>query len=90
MKKTKVKYYTQPEYVGGKKVKASDVPENWHSVYFEDEHANDSSEVEILTHENSSCLTRKQIDKQFNAFRTKRDALKAAAQIRKVLRGKFL
>ena len=79
--------YKQPEYAGGRIVKAKDVPAEWHSIHTEEEHMNEPGELCVLTHENSSCSTRKEIDKKFNAYRTKADANKALSKIRKILRG---
>lgn len=82
----KPKYYTQPDFMGGKKVLSKDVPDKFYSLYFDGEHANSPDEVEFLEHENISCLTKSEMDKKFNTFRTMTQARKAVIQVKKILR----
>ena len=74
--------YKQPH--SDKMVKAKDVPVSYYSVYCEDSDVNYKSDLCVLKHENAPCLTRVEIDKEPNHFRTKAMATKALNQIWKI------
>ena len=83
----KPKYYTQPDFLGGKRVLAKNVPDKYYSVYCEDNDANCPSELKVMEHENNLCLTYAQFKKIFNQFGTRKEANAALRIIKKAYRG---
>jgi hypothetical protein len=80
------KYYTQPDFMGGKKVLAKDVPNNYYSVYAEESLLGDVSELSVIKHDNDPCFTKKDIAKQFNSFPNKESARSALSAIKNILK----
>lgn len=86
-KEIKPKYYTQPDYLGGKRVLAKNVPDIYYSIYSRDEDPNHSDDLRVMEHENNMCLTYSKFKKHFNAFGTKKEANAALRIIRKAYKG---
>ena len=81
------KYYTQPDYLGGKRVLAKNVPDKYYSIYAEDQDPCSSADLKVLEHENNPCLTFSQLRKMFNYFVTREEANAALRIIKKAYRG---
>ena len=81
------KYYTQPEWLGGKRVLAKNVPDNYYSIYSKEEDPNCEGDLMVMEHENNMCLTYAQFKKHFNSFGTKKEANAALRIIKKAYRG---
>ena len=86
-KEIKPKYYTQPGYLGGKRVLAKNVPDNYYSIYSKEEDPCGHEDLKVLEHENNMCLTYAQIRKHFNSFGTRKEANAALRVIKKAYRG---
>lgn len=77
----------QPDYLGGKRVLAKNVPDNYYSIYAEYQDPCSPADLKVLEHENNPCFTFSQIRKLFNHFGTRKEANAALRIIKKAYRG---
>ncbi len=85
----KPKYYTQPEWLGGKRVLAKNVPDNYYSICCDIGAPENATDFEVLEHDNNMCITYSQFKKHFNSFGTRKEARAALKTIRKAYGGKL-
>lgn len=85
----KPKYYTQPDYLGGKRVLAKNVPNTYYYIYSREADPCGHEDFKVLEYENNMCLTYAQIKKMFNYFGTRKEANVALRIIKKAYRGEL-
>jgi hypothetical protein len=83
------RYYKQPEFMGGKKVFAKEVPSSFYSIFFINSNPSATFELEVMKHENSFNRTKEEINSMFNTYSTKERAKKALTRTKKALSAKY-